>query len=161
MLTLYELNDTIRKAIELGFDEETGEIFDTDYIEALELQRDEKIETIALFIKDLKAEAEAIKAEKMNLARRQQTAENRAESLKRYLTACLGGEKFKSSKVAISYRKSQTVEFIDGFDVNQLPEQYQRRVDPEVNKVAIKDALKEGKEIYGVYLQDHTNTIIK
>ena len=160
-MTLYELNDTIRKAIELGFDEETGEIFDADALEALELQRDEKIETIALFIKDLKAEAEAIKAEKMNLAKRQQNSENKAESLKRYLTKCLDGEKFRSPKVVISYRKSQTVEFIDGFDVNQLPEQYQRRADPEADKTALKDALKAGEEIYGVYLADHNNTIIK
>ena len=160
-MTLYQLNDTIRKAIEQGFDEETGEIFDADALEALELQRDEKIETIALFIKDLTAEAKAIKEEKLALAKRQQTAENHAESLKRYLTKCLDGEKFKTAKVAISYRKSQTVEFIDGFDVNQLPEQYQRRVDPEADKTALKDALKEGKEIYGVYLEDHTNTIIK
>lgn len=160
-MTLWEINDTIRKAIEQGFDEETGEIFDADALEALEIQRDEKIENIALFIKDLKAEAEAIKAEKMNLARRQQTAENHAESLKRYLTKCLDGEKFKTAKVAISYRKSQTIEFIDGFNVNQLPEEYQRRVEPEADKTALKDALKEGKEIYGVYLAEHNNTIIK
>lgn len=160
-MTLYQIQDNIRKAIELGFDEETGEIFDADALEALELQRDEKIENIALFIKDLTAEAKAIKEEKMALAKRQQTAENHAESLKKYLSICLDGEKFKSPKVAISYRKSQTVEFIDGFDVNLLPEEYQRRADPEADKTAIKDALKEGKEIYGVYLAEHNNTIIK
>jgi len=160
-MTLYEINDTIRKAIELGFDEETGEIFDSDYLEGLQLQRDEKIESIALFIKDLTAEAKAIKEEKQTLARRQQAAENRADSLKKYLTVCLAGEKYRSPRVTISYRKSQTVEFIDGFDINQLPEEYQRRVDPEADKTAIKDALKEGKEIYGVYLAEHNNTIIK
>ena len=160
-MTLYEIQDNIRKAIEQGFDEETGEILDTNALEALEIQRDEKIENIALFIKDLTAEAKAIKEEKMNLARRQQTAENKAESLKRYLASCLDGEKFFTPKVAISYRKSQTVEFIDGFDVNQLPEQYQRRADPEADMTALQNALKEGKEIYGVYLAEHNNTIIK
>ena len=115
-MTLWEINDNIRKAIEQGFDEETGEIFDASDLEALQIQRDEKIESIALYIKDLTAEA---------------------------------------------YRKSQTVEFIDGFDVNQLPEQYQRKVDPEADKTALKDALKAGEEIYGVYLAEHNNTIIK
>lgn len=160
-MTLYEIQDNIRKAIEQGFDEETGEILDTNALEALEIQRDEKIENIALFIKNLKAEAEAIKAEKMNLAKRQQTAENKAEWLKQYLTKCLDGEKFFTPKVAISYRKSQTVEFIDGFDVNQLPEQFQHKVEPEADKTALKNALKEGTEIYGVYLAEHNNTIIK
>lgn len=160
-MTLYQIQDNIRKAIEQGFDEETGEILDTNALEALQIQRDEKIENIALFIKDLTAEAKAIKEEKMNLARRQQTAENKAESLKRYLTKCLDGEKFKTAKVAISYRKSETVEFIDGFDINLLPDQYQRKRDPEADKTALKDALKEGEEIYGVYLAEHNNTIIK
>ena len=160
-MTLYEIQDNIRQAIEQGFNEETGEIFDASDIEALQIQRDEKIESIALFIKDLTAEANAIKAEKAALAKRQQTAENHAESLKRYLSKCLDGQRFKTPKVAISYRKSQTVELIDGFDIRLLPEEYQRKVEPEVDKTALKDALKEGKEIYGVYLQDHTNTIIK
>lgn len=160
-MTLYEIQDNIRQAIEQGFNEETGEIFDASDIEALQIQRDEKIESIALYIKDLTAEANAIKAEKTALAKRQQTAENRAESLRRYLAKWLDGQKFKTARVAISYRKSQTVELIDGLDVNQLPQQFLREIAPEVDKTALKDALKEGKEIYGAYLQEHINTIIK
>ena len=160
-MTLYEIQDNIRQAIEQGFNEETGEVFDASDIEALQIQRDEKIESIALYIKDLTAEANAIKAEKTALAKRQQTAENHAESLKRYLAKCLDGQKFKTARVAISYRKSQTLELIDGLDINQLPKQFLREIAPEVDKTALKDALKEGQEIYGAYLQDHINTIIK
>ena len=156
-MKLYEIEDAIMDV----FDPETGEILDEDKLARLEMERDKKIENIALYIKDLKAEAEAIKTEKMNLTKRQQTAENHAESLKRYLTKCLDGEKFKTARVAISYRKSETVEFIDGFDINLLPDQYQRKRDPEADKTALKDALKEGKEIYGVYLAEHNNAIIK
>ena len=160
-MTLYEIQDNIRQAIEQGFNEETGEIFDASDIEALQIQRDEKIESIALYIKDLAAEAKAIKDERAALAKRQQTAENQAELLKKYLAKCLDGQKFKTARVAISYRKSQTVELIDGLDINQLPHQFLREIAPEVDKTALKDALKEGQEIYGVYLQEHTNTIIK
>ena len=160
-MTLYEINDKIRQAIENGFDEETGEIFDASDIEALQIQRDEKVEAIALYIKDLTAEANAIRDEKLRLAKRQQTAENHAESLKRYLAKCLDGQKFKTARVAISYRKSQTLELIDGLDINQLPKQFLREVAPEVDKTALKDALKEGQEVYGAYLQEHINTIIK
>ncbi|MBR3204970.1 MAG: siphovirus Gp157 family protein [Bacillus sp. (in: Bacteria)] len=160
-MTLYEIQDNIRQAIEQGFNEETGEIFDASDLEALQIQRDEKIESIALYIKDLAAEAKAIKDERAALAKRQQTAENRAEWLKKYLAKCLDGQKFKTARVAISYRKSQTVELIDGFDINQLPHQFLREIAPEVDKTALKDALKEGKEIYGAYLQDRINTIIK
>ena len=54
-MTLYEIQDNIRQAIEQGFNEETGEIFDASDLEALQIQRDEKIESIALYIKDLTA----------------------------------------------------------------------------------------------------------
>ena len=59
-MTLFELNDALRN-FNLEIDEETGEILNAAELDALEMQRDEKIENIALWIKNLKAEAEAVK----------------------------------------------------------------------------------------------------
>ena len=58
-MNLYEIENEILKCV----DEETGEIFDVEKFEALELARDVKIENICLWIKNLKAEAEALKLE--------------------------------------------------------------------------------------------------
>ena len=55
MATLYEIDESIKALI----DEETGEIADFEAFEALNLERDAKLENIALYIKDLKADAEA------------------------------------------------------------------------------------------------------
>ena len=49
-MTLYEINEAIRNAIELGFDPETGEILDASALEQLQMDRDEKIENICLYI---------------------------------------------------------------------------------------------------------------
>lgn len=59
-MNLYEIDSAILDCV----DAETGEIFDMDKFEELSLTRDAKVENICLWIKNLKAEAEALKAEK-------------------------------------------------------------------------------------------------
>ena len=74
-MTLYEINQQIQKAIELGFDPETGEILDDSALQQLEIDRDEKVENICLFIKDLRAEATALDAEKKAMDDRNNAAQ--------------------------------------------------------------------------------------
>ena len=108
-MKLYEIENAILECI----DEETGEVIDTDKLDALLMERDAKVENVALWIKDLKAEAEAIKTEKQKLAERQKVAENKAESLKKWLVYALGGQKFSTAKCAVSFRNTESVEVTD------------------------------------------------
>lgn len=94
-----------------------------------------KIENIACWIKNLKSDAEQLKVESDNLLQRRRVAENKAESLKTYLQKALEGEKFKTPKVAISYRKTKSV---DVNDISQLPEWALKFSDPVPNKTEIK-----------------------
>ena len=80
-MKLYEIDEAILRCV----DTESGEIIDPVKLDELNLARAEKVENVALWIKDLKAEAEAIKAEKLALAERQKMAENKVDSLKRWL----------------------------------------------------------------------------
>lgn len=153
-MKLYEINNEILNCV----DAETGEIFDVDRFEELELERDAKIENICLWIKNLKAEAEALKAEKDVFAARQKAAENRMESLKRYISGYLDGAKFESAKVKVSYRKSESIEIED---VHKLPEEYLRYKEPEADKTALKAALKAGVQIDGVGIVVNQNIQIK
>lgn len=158
-MTIYEINEQILNCIDL----ETGEIIDIDRLNDLQLERDTKIENVACWIKELKAEAEAIKAEKLILAERQKVAENKAESLKKWLTYALDGQKFKTSKCSISYRKSEAVEVTEE-GLNNLMQEHNELLTykaPEPNKKAIKDALKDGLSVEGVQLVQNTSTIIK
>ena len=102
-MNLYEIDSAILDCVDL----ETGEIFDVDKFESLELERTAKIENICLWIKNLKAEIEALKTEKDAFAVRQKSAENKMESLKRYITGFLGGTSFESSKLPILPSKSK------------------------------------------------------
>ena len=155
-MTLYDIEAEIMDCI----DQETGEIIDIDRLNALEMERDRKISNVACWIKDLKAEAEAIKAEKQALDKRQKAAENKAESLKTWLSGILQGEKFKDSRCAISYRKSERVDFADNFNFDTLPD-YMKKVTVEPRKSEIKEFLKAGGEIDGVRIEENTSMTIK
>lgn len=155
-MTLYEINEAIMACVDV----ETGEIIDIDRLNALEMERDRKISNVACWIKDLKAEAEAIKAEKQALDKRQKAAENKAERLKEWLQGILQGEKFKDSRCAISYRKSERVDFADNFNFDTLPD-YMKKVTVEPRKTEIKDYLKTGATIEGVELVESSNIQIR
>ena len=158
-MTIYEIDEKILNCIDL----ETGEIIDIDKLNELELERDAKIENVACWIKELKAEAEAIKAEKLALAERQRVAENKAESLKKWLAYALNGEKFKTAKCSVSFRKTESVEVTDEGLSNLMKEHDELLTykAPEPNKKAIKQAIKDGLSVEGVRLGCNTSVIIK
>ena len=60
-MKLYEIDKAILECV----DQETGEIIDTEKLSDLQMQKDTKVENIALWIKDLLAEADAIKNERI------------------------------------------------------------------------------------------------
>ena len=154
MATLYEINERLIN-FEFEIDEETGEILNADELEKIELEKQEKIENVALWIKNLKSDAEAYKKERDSFARKEQVAKNKVESLKEYLTAALNGDKFKTDRVTISYRASDKVEIKDE---SKIDESWLIPQPPKVDKVGIKEALKRGEVIKGAELV-HSNNI--
>lgn len=155
-MTLYEIDAQILECI----DEDTGEVIDLERLSELNMERDKKISGVACWIKDLKAEAEALKAEKQNLAKRQAVCENKVESLKNWLMYALNGEKYKDSRCNIRYQKSTSVSFAEGFDFNSLPEDY-KKITVEPKKTEIKNAIKDGATIEGCTIKENNNIIIQ
>ena len=153
-MTLYEIDQAIMECVDL----ETGEIIDTEQLDKLQMERDAKLENVACWIKELKVEAEALKAEKQALAERQKVAENKMESLKKYLAYALDGKAFETTRASVTFRKSQAVEITD---IYKLDENYLRYKEPEADKTAIKEALKAGKTVAGATLVENTSVIIK
>lgn len=161
MRPLYEIDLDIQKAIEDGIDQETGEILDdklSETLDALDKERDDKIEAVGLYRKDILAEADAVKAEADNLSARYKSLIGKADSLKKYITKALDGEKFKTPRLSVSYRKSDSVSITDE---KIIPLEYMKFKDPEPSKADIKKALKAGKEVPGAELVTNQNVIIK
>lgn len=158
-MTIFEIDNEILNCI----DEETGEVIDIEKLNELNLEREAKIENVACWIKELKAEAEAIKQEKLALEERRKQAENKAESLKKWLVYVLEGEKFKTAKCSVSFRKSEAVEVTEQGLENLMKEHDELLTfeAPKPNKKAIKDALNNGLNVQGVHLVQNLSTIIK
>lgn len=154
MATLYEINSAILDCVDL----DTGEVIDEEKLTKLQLAFDDKVEGIACWIKNLLSDAEAIKQEKMALAARQQAAEKKAESLKRYLSMVLDGSKFKTPKVQISFRKSKQVVVNDLYKID---DDYLKYAEPTVDKTKVKKALETGVKLEGVELVEKNNIQIK
>lgn len=153
-MKLYEIEEAIMGCV----DAETGEIFDADKFEELQLAWDSKIESLCLWIKNLKAEAEALKAEKDAFAARQKVAENKMESLKKFVSTCLEGNAFKTTKVSVSFRKSESLDISENAEI---PEEFLRYKEPEVNKTELKKAIKDGLAVAGVQIIENQNIQIK
>lgn len=160
MANLYEINRQIEEAWNAAIDPETGEISEDLYgrFEALQMERDEKIENIGLWIKNLRSDADQIKAEKMALAEREQKTRNKADRLAAYLESALDGEKIQTPRLSISYRRSSVVECQD---LKLVPFEFLRIKEPEVDKTAVKNALKAGTAVPGCELAEHVSMIIK
>ncbi len=157
MAKLYEIMNEIEN-FDFEIDEETGEILNFDALDRLQVARDVKIENLCLWVKNLKSDAEAYKAEKESFAKKQKQAENRAASLHNFIQTVLNGEKFKTDRVTVSYRKSEAIELEDKICV---PDKYFVPQEPKLDKIGLKKAIKAGEEFGGVHLVERQNMSIK
>ena len=160
-MSLYQINQQIlslEKMDDEYVDTETGEIISQEEFDQLNIDREEKIESVVLWIKNLKAEAKAIKDEEENLAKRRKSLENKADSLTRFISRILMGSKFKTARktarASVSYRKSKSVNI-----TGDVPEEF-LRVKTEPNKTAIKEYLAT-ESCDWAQIEENTSTIIK
>lgn len=157
-MSLYKIDEAILNCV----DEETGEILDWETFEKLNIERNTKIENLALWVKNLKAEVLAYKAEKASFEERAKVTENKAKNIEKYLTGLLQGSKFTTNKVAISFRKSSVVDIDDDVVISTLPEELIRtKVTVEADKKAIKEYLNDGNELRGIRIKENNNIQIK
>ncbi len=163
-MNLYEIDRQIQEIIESGVDPETGELtLDPEALDALQMERDAKIENLACYIKNLTADAKAIRVEEQALAERRRSAENKAERLKRYLSDALAGEKFSTSRVAISWRKTSAVQVDEAAflaDTNNWNLGLYT-MEPKISKTAIKEAISKGRVVSGAELVSGMSMSIK
>lgn len=160
-MKLFEINEAIERCVIDGdnvVDTGTGEVLDLDALNQLHMEFGEKAENIAMFIRNLDAEAAALKEQKNIFAARQKAAERKRDSLKEYLAFCLEGKPFKTDRVKVTFRKSESVQVVNP---SAVPDSYLVYAAPTVNKVDVKKALKSGEEVPGCQLVTSNNIQVK
>ena len=163
MRALYEIDQAILECVDL----ETGEILDGDALTALQMEREQKLEGVALWVKDLKAEAEAVKAEAEKLNARKKALDNKIDGLKAWLLEALGGEKLKTARCNVYQTHSQKVviddekALVDMLMTSPFGEKFLRIKEPEIDKNALKDSMKQGYEYEFAHLEETESVVIK
>ncbi len=161
-ISLYELTDEY-KAVEAMLEEEgVEEQVILDSLEGIGGEIEEKADNYAKMIKNLLAEAEALKAEEERLSARRKARESLAQKLKSRLQANLefiGKTKFKTLLFSFSVARNGGKQplFITE-NIEEIPGKYLIQQPPIPDKEAIRELLKE-KEVdwahftgYGTHL---------
>ena len=154
MASLWQIDREIMDCIDM----DTGEVVDIERLSKMQMVRERKLEGVALCIKNLRADALAYKAEKEAFAERERQAKDKAERLSEWLTNALDGERIETNRVAVSFRKSESVMV----DEEKCPEEYMnKKVTYSPDKTRIKAAIKAGKTVEGCELVLRNNIQIK
>lgn len=154
MKSFYEIKQQVLDCVDL----ETGEILDEEKLRALQMEKNEKIASMARWVKDLRVESEALKEEIARLTARKKSAENKQERLKAIIMDELGGKKFKDETVSIYYGSSQSLSIDENTDV---PVQYLKYPEPQVDRKGLLQALKQGAEMDGIHIVENRHIVIR
>lgn len=154
-MTIFEIDEAIQKC----FDSETGEILDFESLDALQMDRAEKIDNTAMLYKDTIYMIQALKDEIKSLESRKKSLENKADGIASYLNYVLESCPYESVKTKISFRPSEAVTISEKAEI---PDEYITvKETREPDKKALKEALKRGEEIPGCFLEKRLNPQIK
>lgn len=169
-MTIYDIDARIAALSnaaedDMLIDEETGELMTVSQaLDALRMEREEKIENVACWVKNLSAEADAIKDEEINLAKRRKAAETKAANLKAWLIAALTREdgttdRLKTARVAVSVKRNPPSTVVDDA---LLPSSYKvAKITYQADKDLIKRELLAGGEVPGAHLEYGRSVMIK
>lgn len=177
---LFEIQDAMMTLLEYAVDPDTGEIIETEeefneLYNSIQLDLQTKLDNTNCLQKMIDGELEVIDkeikrltAEKSARVRKKEWLKNRVDAfVKRQFTDENGNvdeegvHKYKLDlpHSKISYRKSDSVEVTD---LETLPEEYiKTKIEKNPDKVAIKNAIKDGKEIKGAKIVTNYNIQIK
>ena len=145
-MSLYTLALDYERFIAAIEDGEIPEEAILDTLEAMEGEIDDKIDNVACAVKNMLAEAAAIKEEENRLAERRKAKERRAKSITEYLSnmmLLLGKKKYESARNKISFRTSKPVRLTDEAAFIE----WARENAPEAVTVTYKPSLTAIKEL--------------
>ena len=159
-MKLYELTQDFQSLQSMLEEPDTDFEAIMDTLEAITGEFESKADSTACVVKTLEAQAKAVKAESDALSQRAKSLSARADRLREYLFRQMrlaGIPRIETNRNVLAIRKTPpALRFEDeaGFLrwAGEHPE-YLRQKPPEIDKTAVKDAIKAGKELPGVKLE--------
>lgn len=150
MASLYKLTTQMLEFMSFAEDEDLDEQAVMDTLEGMEGELDEKIEAYCKIIKNLEAEAEAVKKEAKRLSDKKKVIDNNITRLKTGIKAALDAMNRKEAggllKAKICTNGGDLPLVVTEQDATALPAQFQK-VEISANNEAIRKALKDGEDL--------------
>ena len=164
-LTLYNIADQylvdLQKLQEMEIDEQTF----ADTLEGLSGDLEVKATNVAMFVRNLEASAEAIKAAEKQMAERRKAIEAKADRIRQYLLDNMtrtGITKIDCPYFVLSVRKNPPA--VEVLNQDMIPDEYfdiPEPPAPTLNKNRLKEDLKAGVIVEGVKLTAGQSLSIK
>ena len=152
-MTLYELTNDYAELLLMAEDPDTDPQAFTDTLEGIEGAIEDKADNYARVIRNLEADAAACDAEAKRLRNKKQTIENNIKRMKsalQYAMQVTGKRKFKTPLFSFNIQKNPAAVVVDEQYIENIPERFLVRKDPEINRKAIRDAINAGEDIGGI-----------
>lgn len=161
-MTLYELTTEYMELLAMLEDPDVDDELIADTLEGIDGELEVKADGYARVMRQMDADAKAIKAEEERLANRRKSLENRAANLKGRLQQMMeitGKVKFKTELFSFGIQKNPAAVVIDEQYIENIPEEYLIRQDPKIDRAKLKEDLKAGKDLDGIAHLEQTESL--
>lgn len=164
MRKLYEINEDIERVLdetytmkiddENAVDKATGEVFSVvEKLNALEIEKNEKIKSVAVYFDDMVAKLDNLKNKIDMLTKSEKTLEREIEGLQSYILFATDNKGFKDDEIEVKVKESKRCDFTDE---TLIPEKFiKTEIKKSASKTEITKAIKAGEEVPGAVLNTY------
>lgn len=153
MSTLYELQSAYQVLLEMAEDPETDQDFLDDTLEGLEGEIEEKCDGLVTVIKELEGRMDMLYKEIARLDAWKKACDRNAKRIKERIQAVMvqmGKDRIETGRFKLRMQKNPPSLVLDVESWKDVPEDYLRYRDPEIDKAKIKADIKAGKDLSGI-----------
>lgn len=152
-MTLYELTNDYINLLALAEDPDTDPEVLADTLEGLDGQLEDKADNYAKVIRQIESDVNGLKAEIERLQARKTAAQNNIDRMKANLEQMMiatDKTKFKTELFSFGIQKNPAKVVMDEQYIENVPEEYLKYKDPEIDRKKIAEDLKAGKNLNGI-----------
>ena len=152
-MNIFDLSADYLQILGMMDDPELDEQMLKDTMEGIDDALEDKFDSYVYVAKQEQGDIDVLDKTIKELTARKQSKENNLKKLKKVMTDVMnvtGKVKFKTALHSYWVQKNPESVVIDVEDVRAIPEDYLTFKEPEPNKTAIKEAIKDGKDFQGL-----------
>jgi hypothetical protein len=161
MSSIYELTADYMQIMEMMENPDLDPQALADTFEGIDGALEDKADSYAKVRKNLESDVEGLDNEIRRLTSRKKAIENNIKRMNKVLLTTMittGKTKFKTDLFSFGIQKNAPSVVIDT-DINNLPTEFLKFREPEVDKTKLKEALKNGEDLEGFAHLEQTSSL--